>query len=90
MLSWRFEVSPYRTGGTERGDNLESRVDRFGCGVGPWNRRLALPSKCGSAAGDRFEFAVAVSVGVEEGQHFPLLGKFVADVRSLPEVKALK
>ena len=43
MLSWRFEVSPHRSGGSERGNNPKSRVDRLGRGMGPWNRTLAVP-----------------------------------------------
>src|SRR5216683_1073578 len=43
MLSWRFEVSPYRSGGTERGDNPKSRVERFGRRMGRWKRTLAVP-----------------------------------------------
>src|SRR6476661_2225280 len=29
MLSWRVEVSPYRSGGTERGNHPKSRSDRL-------------------------------------------------------------
>jgi DNA-binding transcriptional LysR family regulator len=43
MLSGRFDVSPHRSGGTERGNNPKSRVDRLGRGMGPWNRALAVP-----------------------------------------------
>jgi hypothetical protein len=44
-LSWRFIVSPYRSGGTERGNNPKSRVERFGRRMGRWNRKLAIPLK---------------------------------------------
>jgi DNA-binding transcriptional LysR family regulator len=43
MLSWRFEVSPYRSGGTERGNHPKSRSDRVGRGMGPWNGTMAVP-----------------------------------------------
>jgi DNA-binding transcriptional LysR family regulator len=39
---WRFEVSPNRSGGSERAYYLKSRVDRHGHRMGPRNGTLAL------------------------------------------------
>src|SRR5580704_18133677 len=35
VLSWRLEVSPHRSGRTERGNNPKSGIDGFGRGMGP-------------------------------------------------------
>ena len=43
MLSWRFEVSPHRSGGCERADYPQSRIDWHGRGMGPCNGTLAVP-----------------------------------------------
>ncbi len=43
MLSRRPEVSPHRSGRSERANYPKSRVDRHGRGMGPCNGTLAVP-----------------------------------------------
>ena len=83
MLSRRSEVSAYRSGGTERGYNFKSRVDRFGRGMGAWKRTLAVScNRCHFARG-RFERFFAACSGVEKGQCLSLARKFHWRGRSL-------
>jgi len=64
---YRFEVSPHRTGGTERGNNPKSRGDRFGRRVGPWNRTLAVSRNRCHLTRDRFEHVSGAGSRVAKG-----------------------
>ena len=76
MLSRRPEVSAYRSGRTERGNNPKSRVDRVGRGMGAWKRTLAVScNRCHFARG-RFERFSAACSGVEKGQCLSVARKF--------------
>jgi hypothetical protein len=67
----------------------QSRVDRFGRGMGPWNRTLEVPrNRCHLARG-RFERASHARSRLEKGQYLSLLAKFIGEVQCSPDVRAV-
>jgi DNA-binding transcriptional LysR family regulator len=66
----------------QEGNNEANRVDRAGCGMGSWNRTLAVPcNRCHLACG-RFESSSAARAGVEKRQYLSL---FRVSVRKRPQ-----
>jgi len=76
MFSWRLEVSACRSGGTERGDYPESRIELIGCGMGPGNGTLAVSRNRCRLTRDRLEHASEFGPRVENGQYLSFARAF--------------
>jgi len=70
-----FEVSPHRSGGTERGNDPKSRIERLGRGLGPGNSPLAMSRNHYRVTRGRLEYASDFGPRVETGQRLSFARK---------------
>jgi len=94
MLSWGFEVSAHRSGGTERGDDPQSRVDRPGTGLGVgWvlkKRTWRCPESVAILPVVDLNVTVRLALAWRRDNTSPLLANFFDEVRLMPDVRTVK
>ena len=89
MLSWRFEVSPYRSGGLNEATILSFVATGLGVGWVLGTARWRCPETVVVLRVVDLNMPLPLALGWRRDNTSPLLANFIGEVQRLPDVQAV-